>query len=250
MPLFRLSSQIDFPPAWLARPDGLLCIGGDLHPQRLILAYQNGIFPWFSENEPILWWSPDPRLILIPNEIKVSRSMNKTLRKGKFQVTFDTAFESVITACAQPRAGECNGTWLVEEMIEAYIELHRMGVAHSVEAWHNGELVGGLYGICLGKSFFGESMFSRKSDASKTALVALARHLQAHDFDMIDCQVTSPHLLSLGAKEVPRQSFLDILNRSLTRETDPDLWSCPPQLNPVPSKGEPHETCHPRCPET
>ncbi|MCG8566060.1 MAG: leucyl/phenylalanyl-tRNA--protein transferase [Desulfobacterales bacterium] len=228
MPLFRLSSQIDFPPAWLARTDGLLCIGGDLTPQRLVLAYKNGIFPWFSENEPILWWSPDPRLILLPQEIKISKSLRKTMRKDHFSVTFNRAFEKVITACAQPRQEEDNGTWLVDEMIEAYIALHHMGVAHSVESWVDGELVGGLYGLCIGRSFFGESMFSRCADASKVALVKLARHLEAHDFDMIDCQVSSPHLLRMGAKEIPRQSFLEILNRSINRKMIPDLWSSPP----------------------
>ena len=228
MPLFRLSSQIDFPPAWLARTDGLLCIGGDLTPQRLELANKNGIFPWFSENEPILWWSPDPRLILLPQEIKISKSLRKTMRKDHFSVTFNRAFEKVITACAQPRQEEDNGTWLVDEMIEAYIALHHMGVAHSVESWVDGELVGGLYGLCIGRSFFGESMFSRCADASKVALVKLARHLEAHDFDMIDCQVSSPHLLRMGAKEIPRQSFLEILNRSINRKMIPDLWSSPP----------------------
>ncbi len=245
MPLFRLSSQIDFPPAWLARTDGLLCIGGDLNPERLILAYQNGIFPWFSENEPLLWWSPDPRLIILPKEIYVSKSLRKTLRRDPFTITFDRAFEQVITACAQPRREEDNGTWLVPEMIEAYIELHRMGVAHSVETWHGDELVGGLYGLSLGRSFFGESMFSSMADASKVALVTLARHLEAHDYDMIDCQVTSPHLLRMGAREIPRQSFLDMLERSIHRETAPHVW--PHSQRP---KGDRNETCRSRITES
>ena len=237
MPLFRLSDQIDFPPAWLARSDGLLCIGGDLHPKRLILAYQNGIFPWFSKNEPILWWSPDPRLVLFPREIKASRSLKKNIRKHQFSITFDHAFEETIKACAAPRQAENEGTWLVDEMIEAYVELHHMGIAHSVETWCQGKLVGGLYGLSLGKSFFGESMFHTHTDASKAALVFLANHLACHGFDLIDCQVTSEHLLSLGAREIPRQTFLKILKRSVHAKVDPILWNttlnCP--------KGDPNE---------
>ncbi len=224
MPLFRLSDQMEFPPAWLARSDGLLCIGGDLSCERLLVAYQSGIFPWFSENEPILWWSPDPRLVLFPSQIKISRSLRKKIRKNIFQITFDQAFESTIRACAKPRKHGQEGTWLVEEMVDAYIALHKMGYAHSVETWYQGELAGGLYGISLGCSFFGESMFSRKSDASKVALVALARLLQAHGFDFIDCQVTTDHLCHMGAVEIPRQRFLDILHRSIIRKTDPDIW--------------------------
>ncbi|HKJ99175.1 MAG TPA: leucyl/phenylalanyl-tRNA--protein transferase [Desulfotignum sp.] len=224
MPLFRLSDQMEFPPAWLARSDGLLCIGGDLSCERLLLAYQNGIFPWFSENEPILWWSPDPRLVLFPSQIKISRSLRKKIRKNIFQITLDQAFEPTIRACAKPRKRGQEGTWLVEEMVDAYIALHKMGYAHSVETWYQGDLVGGLYGISMGGSFFGESMFSRKSDASKVALAALARLLHSHGFDFIDCQVTTGHLCQMGAVEIPRQRFLDILHRSILRKTDPDIW--------------------------
>lgn len=225
MPLFRLSERVEFPPAWLARSDGLLCIGGDLSPQRLMLAYQNGIFPWFSNNEPILWWSPDPRMVLFPSEIRVSKSLKKKIRKSPFQVRLNTAFEQTIVACSKPRQEKDEGTWLVNEMIEAYIELHHMGVAHSVETWHGDRLVGGLYGICMGKSFFGESMFSLESDASKIALVALADYLSHYGFDLIDCQVTTDHLLTMGAVEISRNAFLDTLKHSIGRQTDPCLWN-------------------------
>ncbi len=224
MPLFRLSERMAFPPAWLARSDGLLCIGGDLSPQRLILAYENGIFPWFSHGEPILWWSPDPRLVLIPSEIRVSRSLKKKIRKHPFDIRLNTAFEPTIMACAQPRPGKDQGTWLVDEMIEAYIALHHMGVAHSIEAWEGNSLVGGLYGVSLGRSFFGESMFSRKPDASKLCLVALAHHLENYKFDMIDCQVTSDHLVRMGARELSQKAFLTILNRSIRFPVPDGIW--------------------------
>jgi leucyl/phenylalanyl-tRNA--protein transferase len=224
MPLFRLSERLDFPPAWLARSDGLLCIGGDLSAQRILLAYEKGIFPWFSENEPILWWSPDPRLVLFPENIKVSRSLKKTIKKNTFHLTMDHAFEETILSCAKPRRKEYAGTWLVEEMIEAYIQLHKLGYAHSIETWKDDRLVGGLYGICLGGIFFGESMFSFEDDASKTALTALARHLEQHRFDLIDCQVTTNHLLSMGATEISRNTYLDIIQRSIKRTDLRHVW--------------------------
>lgn len=233
MPLFRLSERIEFPPAWLARSDGLLCIGGDLTPERLILAYKNGIFPWFSHNEPILWWSPDPRLVLAPSCIRISRSLNKKIKKTPFTIRLNTAFEETIIACAQPRQRKSEGTWLVDGMIEAYIILHKMGYAHSVEAWQEDSLVGGLYGISLGKSFFGESMFSRKADASKIALVALAGHLALYGFDMIDCQVTTDHLIKMGAGEMSRDNFLDILNRSVAAKVPREMWEPGQCLTPV-----------------
>jgi len=232
MPLFRLSERIEFPPAWLARSDGLLCIGGDLTPKRLIMAYENGIFPWFSQNEPILWWSPDPRLVLDPSHIKISRSLKKKIKKSPFTIRLNTAFEQTIMACAQPRQSRDEGTWLVDGMIEAYISLHKMGYAHSVETWEDNRLVGGLYGVSLGKSFFGESMFSRKADASKIALVALAGHLGTHKFDMIDCQVTTNHLLRMGAKEMSRDNFLDTLNRSVAANVPNHLWKPDQCLTP------------------
>jgi len=224
MPLFRLSKRLDFPPAWLARSDGLLCIGGDLSPKRLVLAYENGIFPWFSKEEPILWWSPDPRLVLFPKNIKISKSLNKKIKKNIYHVTLDTAFEQTIHSCATPRKNGPEGTWLVDEMIDSYIKLHKMGYAHSIETWREDTLVGGLYGVCLGNSFFGESMFSFESDASKIALVALANHLNEQDFDLIDCQVTTDHLVSMGACEISRNVFLDIILESVKKKHSTSAW--------------------------
>ncbi len=224
MPLFRLSERLDFPPAWLARSDGLLCLGGDLSAQRILLAYENGIFPWFSDNEPILWWSPDPRLVLFPDDIRISRSLKKKIRKNLFRITIDHAFEQTILSCARPRKKEPGGTWLVPEMIEAYIRLHHLGYAHSIETWRHGRLVGGLYGISMGGVFFGESMFSFEADASKTALVTLALYLQQWNFDLIDCQVTTSHLLSMGATEISRHDYLDRIHDSLGRKDIKPLW--------------------------
>lgn len=224
MPLFRLSEKIEFPPAWLARSDGLLCIGGDLCAKRLILAYRNGIFPWFSNSEPILWWSPDPRLVLFPSRIRVSKSLKKTIRKECFTIKLDTAFEQTIVACSQSRQDKPEGTWLVDEMIDAYITLHKMGIAHSVEAWQGDRLAGGLYGLSLGKIFFGESMFSLVPNASKVALVALARELDRQGVGIIDCQVTSGHLLRMGAQEITRDLFLDILSHGVDQKAPESLW--------------------------
>ncbi|MCG8553493.1 MAG: leucyl/phenylalanyl-tRNA--protein transferase [Desulfobacterales bacterium] len=224
MPLFRLSERIEFPPAWLARPDGLLCIGGDLCPNRLTLAYKRGVFPWFSNSEPILWWSPDPRLVLFPSNIRVSKSLRKIIRKDCFSIRINTAFEQTIVACSHPRQDKPEGTWLVDEMIDAYTTLHKMGIAHSVEAWKGEHLVGGLYGVSLGKIFFGESMFSRVSNASKVALVALARELARQGFGMIDCQVTSGHLLRMGAQEITRDRFLNLLNHGVEQTVPASLW--------------------------
>lgn len=215
MPIFRLSSEIVFPSPELAEKDGLLAIGGDLGEERLITAYSLGIFPWYSEGYQILWWSPDPRLILLPDELKVSRSLKKIIKKGIFNVTMNTAFEEVIRSCSEiDRKGQ-EGTWITGEMTEAYIRLHESGYAHSVESWHDGELVGGLYGIVLGKVFFGESMFSNMSNASKVAFVTLVERLKELDFKLIDCQVTTEHLQSLGAREVPRKRFLEMLREAL-----------------------------------
>lgn len=223
----------DFPPAELAMhdPDGLLAAGGDLSPERLLYAYERGIFPWFSEGQPILWWSPDPRAVLFPNEFHVSRSLRKSIRKQGFTFTLDEDFRGVIKACSEvPRPGQ-DGTWITAEMREAYLELHRQGHAHSVEAWRDGQLVGGLYGIAMGRMFFGESMFSRCSDASKAAFLFLVKQLQAWNFTLIDCQLENPHLARLGSRTIPRAEFLDRLRRNkaeFSKETShtkiPSKW--------------------------
>jgi len=224
MPIYRLIDELVFPPPEHAQPDGLLAVGGDLSTKRLILAYQSGIFPWYEEGQPLLWWSPDPRLVLEPEEFHVSKRLAQTIKNGKFEVTFDQAFVSVIQSCATvPRKGE-SGTWITHEMQEAYIRLHQLGVAHSVESWLGGELVGGIYGVSLGKCFFGESMFSTESDASKIALAVLVRRLIDWEFHLIDAQVTSPHLLSLGAKEIPRKLFLERLKGTVRLPTIKGKW--------------------------
>ncbi len=225
MPVYILSDNITFPPVHLAEEEGLLAIGGDLSRKRLLHAYSQGIFPWYAQGEPILWWSPDPRLVLFPSEIKISRSLNKILRRQIFHVTMDTAFEQVITACAHVRKMNNEGTWLVDEMIQAYCELHRAGYAHSVEAWcEDGSLAGGLYGVSLGRCFFGESMFMRKSNASKVALVGLTRYLAKREFQLIDCQVTTNHMQSLGAREISRRKFLSYLDEALQAPTLVGSW--------------------------
>jgi leucyl/phenylalanyl-tRNA--protein transferase len=198
-----------FPPVELAltQPNGLLATGGDLSPERLLEAYRHGIFPWFNEDDPILWWSPNPRMVLFPSEFKISHSLRKVLRNGAFEMRWDTNFEQVMRSCAAPRKGQA-GTWILEEMIAAYCELHRLGYAHSVETWMDGELVGGLYGMAIGKMFYGESMFSRRTNASKIALAHLCKQLEFWDFGMIDCQMNTPHLASLGAHEIPREEFI------------------------------------------
>ena len=224
MTVFLLTDKIAFPPPHLASKEGLLAVGGDLSRKRLLHAYRMGIFPWFSDDEPILWWSPDPRLVLYPHEIKISKTLKKIIRKGVFKVTMDTAFAQVITQCAQIRLQNDQGTWIVEDMIHAYCKLHETGFAHSVEAWYRGELAGGLYGVSLGKCFFGESMFTRISNASNVALVKLVEYLNALSFDMIDCQLTTQHLLRFGAREIPRVKFLKQLEKSLKASTKIGKW--------------------------
>ena len=198
-----------FPPLEraLRDPNGLLAAGADLSPDRLLQAYHHGIFPWFSAGEPILWWSPDPRMVLVPSELKVSRSLAKTLKKPLYEVRADTAFRTVMQACAEPRPGQ-PGTWITAQMIDAYTRLHELGYAHSIETWIDGELQGGLYGIAIGRMFYGESMFSRVTDASKLAFVHLVRQLERWGFGMIDCQMKTAHLASLGAHEIPRAEFV------------------------------------------
>jgi leucyl/phenylalanyl-tRNA--protein transferase len=213
MPVYLLAGDLVFPPPELAREDGLLAVGGDLSIPRLILAYRQGIFPWYNPGEPIFWWSPDPRLILEPSNLHVPRRLERIIRQGRFQVTLDRAFKEVIGACSETRIKRGEGTWLTPEMIEAYTKLHYLGKTHSVETWQRDRLVGGLYGIAIGKVFFGESMFTKVSDASKVAFVTLVRQLSEWGFAMIDCQVTTWHLLTLGAKEIPRSFFLERLKK-------------------------------------
>ncbi len=224
MPVFLLSDTIEFPPPHLASEEGLLAVGGDLTQKRLLLAYRMGIFPWFSNNEPILWWSPDPRLVLYPHEIKTSKTLKKIIKKEVFKVTMDLAFNEVINQCAQVRLKKNQGTWIIEDMIEAYCQLHESGFAHSVEVWRQGELVGGLYGVSLGKCFFGESMFTRISNASNIALVKLVEYLKELSFNMLDCQVPTEHLTRFGARQIPRIRFLNQLEKSLKAPTRKGKW--------------------------
>ncbi len=209
MTVFRLVEQVVFPDPNRADSGGLLAVGGDLSTPRLLMAYSMGIFPWFSEGEPILWWSPDPRCILQPDEMRISRRLAREMRRDLFTITFDRAFSEVVDNCASLRKDE--GTWITSEMAKAYNRLHELGYAHSVEAWQDGALAGGLYGVALGRCFFGESMFFRKTGASKIALATLAQRLQELDYELIDCQLVSSHLLSLGARPVPRPEFLQRL---------------------------------------
>jgi len=214
-----------FPPleCALTDPDGLLALGGDLSIQRLLKAYRLGIFPWFSDGQPIMWWSPDPRTVLFPTDLKISRSLAKTCRKQIYQITLNKAFAEVIHACAQPRSHQ-DETWITADMQHAYCALHKAGHAHSVEAWQDGQLVGGLYGIAIGQVFFGESMFSYARDASKTAFVHLVRQLQSWDFKLIDCQVDSAHLQSLGASQLSRAEFARYLDEYCELEAKSADW--------------------------
>lgn len=220
-----LESAEAFPPIEraLSEPNGLLCAGGDLSPQRLILAYGQGIFPWYSRDEPILWWSPDPRMVLVPTEFKISRSLLRTLRNGHYQVRLDHDFAAVIRHCAGARRKAQSGTWITAEMQAAYVALHELGYAHSVETWVDDELVGGLYGLAIGRMFYGESMFSLISDASKIALAHLSRYLASQRFGLVDCQMNTPHLASLGAREIPRADFLAQL-KVLTAGREHGRW--------------------------
>jgi leucyl/phenylalanyl-tRNA--protein transferase len=221
-----LERDAPFPPlrSALEDPNGLLAAGGDLSPGRLLDGYRHGIFPWFSEGDPILWWSPDPRMVLFPEEFKVSRSLGKTLRNRRYEVRLDSAFGRVVESCAAPRRGE-PGTWIGEGMIEAYLELNRLGHAHSVETWIDGDLAGGLYGVALGRVFFGESMFSRVRDASKIALAGLVAHVKADGFGLIDCQMHTRHLETLGAREIPRARFSRLLEDLVHYSRSPGTWS-------------------------
>src|SRR3989344_5853578 len=243
-----VSADLRFPPVELASPEGLLAVGGDLRAERLLEAYRHGIFPWYNPGQPILWWSPDPRAVLFPSKLRVSRSLGKTLRQKNFEVTLDKAFREVISSCAQPRCTrkyKCrerqdagsdrserigHGTWITPEMIEAYVVLHDRGLAHSVASWREGKLVGGLYGVAMGNAFFGESMFSRETDASKVAFVHLVRQLERWGYAFIDCQISSAHLFSLGAEEIRRRDFMARLEQALKQPDRPGRWRFDPDL--------------------
>jgi leucyl/phenylalanyl-tRNA--protein transferase len=220
------SARVDaFPPVShaLTEPNGLLAAGGDLAPERLLAAYQRGIFPWYQEGQPILWWSPDPRAVLWPDALKVSRSLRRSVRNRRFEFRVDTAFDRVVAACAEPRSYGA-GTWITEDMAEAYGRLHRLGWAHSFETWRDGLLAGGLYGVALGRVFFAESMFTRETDASKVALVHAVGELRARNIELIDCQVASAHTRSLGVVDVPRSEFVSLLGSLCAESTSPQTW--------------------------
>ncbi|MBI5505326.1 MAG: leucyl/phenylalanyl-tRNA--protein transferase [Deltaproteobacteria bacterium] len=237
MPVYRIDNVLAFPPPEEAEPNGLLAVGGDLSPRRLVLAYAMGIFPWYTEGSPILWFSPDPRGVLLPERLSISRSLRKRLRGGDFEVSLDSDFGGVLRRCAEVTRPGQDGTWITVDMIEAYDGLFELGVAHSVEVRREGRLAGGLYGVSLGSAFFGESMFSLEPDASKIALVWLARQLQRRGFEMIDCQVRNEHLRSMGAEEWPRERFLTALARCLQTPTQAGPWSFDAGFDPVASCG-------------
>lgn len=224
MPIYALSDELIFPPPDWAAPEGILAIGGDLRPERLLLAYQQGIFPWYSPGEPIVWWSPDPRFVLMLEELKISKSMKQVMRSGKFHFTADADFQGVIQNCKTAKRRGQGGTWITQEMQQAYIQLHRMGYAHSVEVWQQDELAGGLYGVSLGNTFFGESMFTRVSNASKAGFIWLLQQLATKGFEWIDCQVYTAHLQRFGARNIPRSRFLKMLEEALTQPTHKGNW--------------------------
>jgi leucyl/phenylalanyl-tRNA--protein transferase len=221
--IYQLSNELIFPDPYEADETGLLALGGDLNVDRLLLAYSQGIFPWFNPEDPIMWWSPAWRPIFIPGEMKVSKSLRRTIKKGVFEIRMDTAFEQVMRACGDLRKDE-EGTWISEDMIESYTLLHEMGYAHSVEAWQDNQLVGGLYGVALGRAFFGESMFHKVSDASKVAFFALSENLKEWGFKFIDSQVSNPHLESLGSMEIHRTVFMDMLTQAVVLPTKVGKW--------------------------
>jgi leucyl/phenylalanyl-tRNA--protein transferase len=225
MPVYRLPDELVFPPPEFAEKDGLLAVGGDLSEHRIVKAYSMGIFPWYTEGSPILWWSPDPRLVLFPSELKVSRSLRQIIKKNIFEITMDTTFESVIKGCARVKRHGQDGTWITDEMLEAYMKLHDRGYAHSVESRLEGKLVGGLYGVSLGGVFFGESMFATIKDASKVAFVKFVRKLMEWEYTLIDCQVKTSHLIRFGAREIPRSEFLKCLRIAHEKPMRKGNWS-------------------------
>jgi leucyl/phenylalanyl-tRNA---protein transferase len=224
MPVFRIPDDLIFPDPDLAEEDGLLGVGGDLKPERLLLAYRNGIFPWFSKGEPIMWWSPEPRCVLYPENLKVSTSFRRALGKGDYEVRFDTCFADVIRNCSATKRKGQRGTWITKEMVEAYIRLHELGYAHSTEVFIEGELAGGLYGVAVGMTYSGESMFHLRPEASKIALYHLVERLKDWKFPLIDCQVMNPHLLSLGAEEMPRKEFLKQVKKNREKKGHLGKW--------------------------
>jgi leucyl/phenylalanyl-tRNA--protein transferase len=224
MPVYQIPQELLFPAPELAEEDGLLGVGGDLSPERLLLAYGNGIFPWYSKGEPIMWWSPDPRCVLYPEKLKISTSLRQAIKKGNYEVRFDTCFEEVIGHCARTKRKGQRSTWITNEMVRAYIRLHELGFAHSTEVFMDGELAGGLYGVSIGRTYSGESMFHLRPEASKIALYHLVERLKEWKFPLIDCQVTNPHLLSLGAEEMPRKEFLKLVIREREKPGHKDRW--------------------------
>lgn len=233
MPVYRIPAEHVFPHPSLAEPGGLLGVGGDLDPRRLLLAYANGIFPWYSEGQPILWFSPDPRFVLFPEELHVGRSLKKRIRRGDYRITLDTAFDRVIAGCKEVQRPGQHGTWITDDMEAAYTELHRLGFAHSAEAWKGDELVGGLYGVALGDLYCGESMFARASDASKVAFVWLVRQLEAWGLPLIDCQVHTRHLERFGAREIPRSDYLERIADLVSSGRPPGRWRFDPDFHPL-----------------
>ena len=231
--IFRLDHRLIFPPPQLAEDSGVLAVGGDLSEERLILAYSSGIFPWPHEGLPLLWHSPDPRTVLVPSEIHVGRSLEKSIRRGTYEVRLDTAFRQVMRGCSQKERPNQDGTWITDEMIEGYVALHRRGLAHSIEAWRGDELVGGLYGVSLGGAFFGESMFAEAPDASKVAFATLVRQLDRWGFDFVDCQVHTEHLERFGAVDWSRTRFLAALKKALKKPTRVGPWRLDPAEAPA-----------------
>jgi leucyl/phenylalanyl-tRNA--protein transferase len=224
VPVFALTDALRFPHPSQAADGGLLAVGGDLRPERLILAYSHGIFPWYSEGRPILWWCPTPRLVLEPSALHVGRSLRKAMRREPYRITLDQAFEQVIDECARMPRPDQDGTWITRDLRAAFLRLHDLGIAHSVEAWEGDELVGGLYGLSLGTAFFGESMFARRPDASKIAFVVLVRQLERWGFDLVDCQVVTEHLVRFGAFELELEAFLDRLGRAVEKPSLRGPW--------------------------
>ncbi|MCF8296799.1 MAG: leucyl/phenylalanyl-tRNA--protein transferase [Saprospiraceae bacterium] len=225
MPVYQLNDELIFPNPNEAIKEGLLAVGGDLSAERILQAYSNGIFPWYSDEEPIMWWSPNPRLVLFPEKFKISKSLKQKIRKGVFEIKFDSRFEEVIEHCSEVPRAEQDGTWITEEMKQAYINLYNHGFAHSVETYYDGKLVGGLYGLSLGNIFFGESMFHILTDASKVAFYFLVEKIKEWNFDLIDCQVKTNHLISLGAEEISREKYLELLSVSIKNKSKVGKWN-------------------------